>query len=51
MCDWCEKETKGKPMVSGHFLPMICEHCGTKLYEILDYRNIFKWLKKWNKRK
>lgn len=28
MCNWCEKETKGRPQESGVKVPMVCEHCG-----------------------
>jgi len=29
MCNWCNKETRLIPQVSGAKIPMICEGCGT----------------------
>lgn len=29
MCNWCNKETRTIPQVSGCKVPMICEECGT----------------------
>lgn len=43
MCNWCEKETVGEPMICGSSLPMICEHCGGRLPEGLSYKNLKEW--------
>ncbi len=48
MCNWCAKKTVGKPMVSGDFLRLICEHCGTGISideKKIDYHNFREWIK------
>lgn len=50
MCNWCKKETIGFPQVSGFDLPMICEHCGSKIDKRLSYENIRKWAKEYYER-
>jgi len=45
MCSWCNKETVGQPQVSGYFLAMVCEHCGTKLEKEINYENFEGWIK------
>lgn len=42
MCNWCNKETKGRPQVSGVKVPMICEHCGTHVGWI-GWAELIKW--------
>lgn len=42
MCNWCDKETKGRPQVSGAKVPMVCEHCGTHVGH-LDWKDLIKW--------
>jgi len=42
MCNWCEKETKGTPQPSGAKMPMICEHCGTKIGDF-GWKELKKW--------
>jgi len=51
MCNWCDKETVGQPIVSGEFLSLICEHCGTKIEDILNWENIYDWVKRGIERK
>ena len=48
MCNWCKKKTIGVPQISGHFLPLICEHCGTKQKTILNHSNCIEWAKNIN---
>jgi hypothetical protein len=50
MCSWCKKKTVGKPMVSGDWLRLICEHCGTGIdvdEKRIDYTNFREWIKEY----
>jgi len=47
MCNWCEKETIGKPIQSGYFLGLICEHCGGNIDKKITYKNYRQWIKEY----
>ena len=53
MCNWCNKETIGRPMVSGDWIRFVCEHCGTGINpneKRLDYTNFREWVKEYYER-
>ena len=50
MCDWCNKSAVGKPMESGYFLRLVCEHCGTTIDKRIDHANFEAWIKEYYER-